>query len=123
MIEIPEWFEMVRKSRLVEDAILSTWLQRDTGADARTIAASMVSDGLLTQWQSEKLLDRKYKGFLVDHYCLRNNLGMNHVPGRLVFEALNLRDRKRVILEVLPPSRDRREDGGLIYRVVQIHLP
>ncbi len=117
-MEANEWFEVVRKSRLVDTATLSTWLNRCTRcSDVRTIAAMMVSDGMLTAWQSEKLLDRRWKGFFVDQYCIRNNLGSDHALGVLVLEAMNMQDREILVLEVIPPARERRKDGGLIYSV------
>ena len=117
-MEANEWFEVVRNSRLVDAATLSTWQNRCTRySDVRTIAAMMVSDGMLTAWQSEKLLDRRWKGFFVDQYCIRNNLGSDHPRGVLVLEAMNMQDREILVLEVIPPARERRKDGRLIYSV------
>lgn len=117
-MEATEWFKVVRNRRLVDAATLSTWRNRCTRcSDVSTIAAIMVSDGLLTAWQSEKLLDRRWKGFFVDQYCIRNNLVSDHARGLLVLEAMDMQDGKIVVLEVIPPARERQKDGRLIYSV------
>ena len=117
-MDADEWFEIVRKSRLVDAKTLSTWRNSCADcADVRTLAAKMSADGIITEWQSEKLLERRWKGFFVDHYCIRRNLGLDNVRRLLVFEAMDMLDRRITVLEVVPPSRDRRKDGGLIYSV------
>lgn len=79
------------------------------------LAARMIDDCMLTDWQSEMLLAGKWRGFFVDHYCIRRRLGQDDVHRTLVFEAMDMRDRSLKILSVVPPSRKRRDDGGLIY--------
>ncbi len=113
-----EWFEIVRKSRLVDSPTLSTWRITCAGcADVPKLAVSMIEGLLLTDWQAEKLLAGRWKGFFVDHYCIRRRLGQDDELRTLVFEALDMRDRSFAILSVVPPSRKRRDDGGLIYSV------
>jgi len=117
-MEVTEWFDDVRKSRLVDVADLSTWRNRcPPCSNVPAIAAMMVKDGLLTAWQAEKLIGGRWKGFFVDQYCIRSNLGPDNARRLLVFEAMDMQDREIVVLEVIPPNRERRKDGGLIYSV------
>ena len=115
-----EWFEIVRKSQLIEANALSAWRNTFAGCvDVPRLAASMIADGMLTDWQSEMLLLGKWKGFFVDHYCLRRRIGQNDVLQTLDFEAMDMRDRSFKILSVVPPARKRRDDGGLIFLLRQ----
>jgi serine/threonine-protein kinase len=117
-MDADDWYELVRKSKLVDSQFLSDWRIRCTDcADVRTLVTKMIGEGLLTEWQSEKLLAGKWKGFFVDHYCIRQKLGQDDIHRTLLFEALDMRDRTIAILSVVPPSRKLRDDGGLIYSV------
>ena len=117
-MSIAEWYEIVHKSRLVDDKALSSWrIDCKECLDARAIANRMSADGILTEWQAEKLLDGRWKGFFVDHYCIRKNLGPDNARRVLVVEAMDMRDQTITILEVVPPSRKLRDDGGLIYAI------
>ena len=119
-METTEWFDVVRNSRLVDAANLSACRNLCMPcSDVPAIAAMMVKDGLLTAWQSEKLLSGRWKGFFVDQYCIRKNLGWDYAIRRLVLEAMDMQDREIVVLEVIPPARGRQKDGRLIYSVRQ----
>jgi hypothetical protein len=68
--------------------------------------AYLVSRKVITEWQGEKLIAGKFKGFFLDHYKLVNCLS------EMQYVAEDMKTRDRVILEV---SKD---GPGLTYRVV-----
>ena len=117
-MDADEWFELVRASKLVNAKALSNWRQKFAQCfDGESIAAMMVRDKLLTAWQSKNLLARRWKGFFVDQYCIRNRLDSDLAMGVLVLEAMDLQFGEVVILEVIPPTRIRRKDGRPMYSV------
>jgi hypothetical protein len=113
-----EWFNAVRKSRLIAPAALTAWRYQNKGCThAHTIAKRMVIDGLLTVWQAEQLLGGRWQGFFVDQYCITDNLGVDHARGLLLLEALDIQNGRTLVLEVVPPARERNKDGSLKYSI------
>ncbi|WP_428304689.1 hypothetical protein [Lacipirellula sp.] len=77
-----EFIDLVRRSQLVEEDQLAKALGAVAAKnghrlpeDADPIAVAMVEAGVLTEWQSEKLLAGKHKGFMLGKYKLLRHLG------------------------------------------------
>jgi len=77
-----EFLDLLRRSQLVEEDQLTKFLggvaaknKHRLPEHAEPIAASMVESGVLTEWQSEKLLAGKHKGFMLGKYKLLRHLG------------------------------------------------
>ena len=110
--KVEDFVDLVRRSGLVEPeqlerAILQ--LKEEIGAEqpdhADRLAARLVEAGLLTAWQCENLLRRRYKGFFLKgkQYKLLDHLGsggMSHV-----YLAEHVLMQRRVAIKVLPKNR------------------
>ena len=77
-----QFIDLVRRSKLVEDDPLGkfvTDLSKKCGGKLpksdEKIAAELVKQELLTQWQVDKLLAGKHKGFMLGKYKLLSHLG------------------------------------------------
>ena len=114
-----DWYELVARSGLVDGEQFGSWRNRrhEQGVDAAAIAERMVADGLLTQWQSRKLLAGKWRGFTIDHYRLTDFESVDEAKQVSRFRATDMRTGGEVILEVVPRSRGLRADGMPIYSV------
>jgi len=112
------WIELVHKSGIVPAEALLPWSEGcSESVDVHSIAAMMVEAQLLTAWQADLLLRGKWKGFLVDHYCLLNQLERDDSRGTRTFSAVDKDTGSHVILEIVHPSRARAKDGRLFYVV------
>ncbi len=85
--------------RLLDD------LQRDgvNLADSTAIAAALVSRGALTDWQSEKLLQGRHKGFILGRYRLLSLLGTGEMSA--VYLAEHVTMERRCAIKVLPAAK------------------
>ncbi len=98
----------VRASGLVESALLDNTLAElrrhgrklDNAAD---IAEELLKRGLLSEWQAEKLLQGRHKGFILGRYKLINLLGRGEMSA--VYLAEHLAMQRRCAIKVLPANR------------------
>jgi len=97
--------EVVRKSGLVENTQLDRLLValQNDGVSISTpeaIAQGLITRGAVTQWQANKLLAGKYKGFDLDKYRLMSLLGRGGMSS--VYLAEHLVMQRRVAIKILP---------------------
>ncbi|OYW13341.1 MAG: serine/threonine protein kinase, partial [Planctomycetales bacterium 12-60-4] len=80
-------------------------LQRDgvNLADSAAIAAALVARGALTEWQSEKLLQGRHKGFVLGRYRLLSLLGTGEMSA--VYLAEHVTMERRCAIKVLPAAK------------------
>ncbi len=104
------FIDLVRRSQLVEDDQLGrfvTELSRDHGGKLpesdETIAAVLVKQDLLTQWQADKLLAGKHKGFILGKYKLLSHIGKGGMSQ--VYLAEHMLMKRKVAIKVLPANR------------------
>jgi eukaryotic-like serine/threonine-protein kinase len=102
--------ELVKRSELVDDAVLESFLTKLAAEGEGSLpdnpdklADRMVADGLLTEWQSKKLLAGKYKGFRLGKYKLLGEVGKGGMSA--VYLAEHILMRRRVAIKVLPKTR------------------
>lgn len=99
----------VRQSGLIDDVRLDEALRplRESGelAEAESIAAVLVERRLLTRWQADKLLQGKFKGFVLGRYRLLELLGRGEMS--TVYLAEHVRMKRRCAIKVLPASKAR----------------
>lgn len=100
----------LKRSELVEDDQLESFLKKCAAKhggsipdDAEVLAADMVEEGLLTEWQVKKLLTGRYKGFRLGKYKLLGEVGKGGMSA--VYLAEHMLMRRRVAIKVLPKSR------------------
>lgn len=100
----------LKRSELVEDDQLESFFKKcaakhggSVPEDPEVLAADMVEEGLLTEWQSKKLLAGKYKGFRLGKYKLLGEVGKGGMSA--VYLAEHMLMRRRVAIKVLPKSR------------------
>jgi serine/threonine protein kinase len=109
-VNTKRFLEMVAKSRLVEPATLEKFTQKQQEVygdplpeDASLIAKSMVAEGLLTAWHTEKLLAGKYKGFFLGKYKLLGHIGTGGMSSVYLAEHTRMLDKRAI--KVLPRTR------------------
>ena len=71
--------------------------------DAAALAEKLVQLGLLTRWQSERLLEGRHKGFFLKRYRLLDHLGSGGMSN--VYLAEHVLMHRRVAIKVLPKHR------------------
>ncbi|MEX2560252.1 MAG: protein kinase [Pirellulales bacterium] len=108
-LTVSTFLDVVERSGLVDrgrlESVISD-LERDSGpeaVDSRVVSSRLTEAGLLTPWQSERLLQGRHKGFFVGKYKLLDHLGTGGMSS--VFLAEHVLMRRRVAVKVLPQNR------------------
>ena len=87
-----EFLDLVRKSGVVDDNRLASYLQKlraATGlpAEANSMAGCLVRDGVLTHFQAEQILQGKWRRFTIGKYKVLERLGAGRHGQRLPVRA------------------------------------
>jgi serine/threonine protein kinase len=105
-----KFLDLVRRSGLVDEAKLASFLEKTTREhgeavleDQDRVAKLMIDDGLVTQWQADKLLAGKHKGFRLGKYKLLGQIGKGGMSS--VYLAEHELMKRRVAIKVLPQNR------------------
>jgi eukaryotic-like serine/threonine-protein kinase len=103
-------FELIERSRLVESEVLQAQLdvvRANHGGilpeDPVAVCKELEDAGVMTRWQSEKILQGKYKGFFLGNHKLLGHLGSGGMSSVYLAEH-TLMKHKRAI-KVLPKSK------------------
>lgn len=117
--EVDRFLDMVRRSGLVEKDHLQSVLNdldaqsaEGSPSDSRIVAQRLVNAGLLTKWQSDKLLEGRHKGFFLGKYKLLGLLGTGGMSS--VYLAEHVIMHRQVAIKVLP--RHRVDDSSYLAR-------
>jgi serine/threonine protein kinase len=109
-LSVEQFIEFVEKSKLTEPDQLRNSLDklREANAgqlpdDADRVAEALIEDGLITRWHADKLMEKKYKGFILGKYKLLRLLGSGGMSTVYLAEHI-LMHRLRAI-KVLPKGR------------------
>lgn len=107
-ISAESFLSLITQSGLVESDRLKREVDdlEDQGhnvAEAAALADSLIERGLLTEWQAEKLLKGKHKGFSLGKYRLRRLLGKGGMSS--VYLAEHILMRRQCAIKVLPIKR------------------
>lgn len=102
------FLDCLRKSGLLDDGTVSAYLERlqQSGSmppDAKSLAAMMVRDALISQFQADQLLAGKWRGFHVAKYRVLEKIGIGGMGQ--VYLAEHKFMKHRVALKVLPRSK------------------
>ncbi|MGD9723752.1 MAG: serine/threonine protein kinase [Pirellulales bacterium] len=101
-LKVDQFIDVVKRSGLVDDERLTEVLSYidESVKDSGVIASAFTKAGLLTEWQSEKLLQGKHKGFHLGKYKLLNHIGTGGMGA--VYLAEHRVMRHRVAIKLLP---------------------
>ena len=107
---VSEFLDLVRRSQLVEEDPLTKFLGalaakngRKLPDTAEKVSAEMIAANVLTEWQAEKLLAGKHKGFMLGKYKLLRHLGKGGMSQ--VYLAEHMLMKRKVAIKVLPANR------------------
>jgi serine/threonine protein kinase len=100
-----EWFVWdLRRSNLIDrgrlDALVGDYLTTHPGAEPPSLAEHLVGEGILTQFQSDRLLQGKTQGFVLGPYTLMDSLGAGSMG--TVYKAVSKTDNRWYAVKVLP---------------------
>jgi serine/threonine-protein kinase len=102
------FFNLIQQSGLIEHRRLQPLIEKMQRAevdmtDSAAVSAWLVEHGPLTQWQTNKLLQGKHKGFTLGKYKLMELLGKGGMSS--VYLAEHQLMRRRCAIKVLPMKR------------------
>src|SRR6516225_3791611 len=106
---LDEFFELVRKSGVVDEARLSAYLQKANNGsaplpdDLGKAAGILVRDGILTHFQAEQFLLGKWRRFTIGKYKVLERLGSGGMGSVYLCEHIFM--RRRVAVKVLPTAK------------------
>jgi hypothetical protein len=105
---VEELIQLVRKSGMVDEQKLNTYLQRrqftrGLPEDPREFSDDMVRDAVLTNFQAEQFLLGKWRGFTIGKYKLLERVGVGGMGQVFLCEHMFM--RRRVAVKVLPPAK------------------
>ncbi len=100
-----EWFVWdLRRSNLIDrgqlDQVIGEFLNKHPGAEPPALAQYLVGQGILTEFQSERLLQGKTQGFVLGPFTLMDALGSGSMG--TVYKAQSKTDNKWYAVKVLP---------------------
>ena len=103
-LKAEEYLELVRRSDLVDNERLTQVLSelQQPISDSGIVGSTLIKHGLLTEWQNEKLLAGRYKGFFLGKYKILAHLGTGGMSS--VYLAEHRLMRHRVAIKVLPKN-------------------
>src|SRR5262245_45379553 len=100
-----EWFVWdLRRSNLLDrgqlDQVIGEFLSRNPRAEPPALSEYLISQGILTSFQAERLLQGKTQGFVLGPFTLMDALGSGSMG--TVYKALSKTDNKWYAVKVLP---------------------
>ena len=100
-----EWFVWdLRRSNLIDrgrlEQVVGEFLQKNPRAEPPALADYLVAQGILTPFQSERLLQGKTQGFVLGPFTLMDALGSGSMG--TVYKAHNKTDNQWYAVKVLP---------------------
>lgn len=100
-----EWFVWdLRRSNLIDrsqlDQVIGDFLSKNPGAEPPALADHLIQQGILTDFQAERLLQGKTQGFVLGPFTLTDALGQGSMG--TVYKAQSKTDNKWYAVKVLP---------------------
>jgi serine/threonine-protein kinase len=100
-----EWFVWdLRRSNLIDrgqlDQVIGEYLNKNPGAEPPALAEFLIQQGILTEFQAERLLQGKTQGFVLGPFVLMDALGTGSMG--TVYKAQSKTDQKWYAVKVLP---------------------
>ncbi len=100
-----EWFVWdLRRSNLIDrgqlDQVIGEFLNKNPGAEPPALAEYLIGQGVLTEFQAERLLQGKTQGFVLGPFTLKDALGSGSMG--TVYKAQSKTDSGWYAVKVLP---------------------
>jgi serine/threonine-protein kinase len=100
-----EWFVWdLRRSNLIDrgqlDQVIGEFLSKHPGAEPPALAEFLVSQGILTAFQADRLLQGKTQGFVLGPFTLMDSLGVGSMG--TVYKSQSKTDNQWYAVKVLP---------------------
>src|SRR5271155_442332 len=100
-----EWFVWdLRRSNLIDrgqlDQVVGEFLKKHPRAEPPALADYLVSQQILTQFQSDRILQGKTQGLVLGPYTLMDSIGTGSMG--TVYKAFSKQDNKWYAVKVLP---------------------
>jgi serine/threonine-protein kinase len=100
-----EWFVWdLRRSNLLDrgqlDQVIGEFLSKNPGAEPPALAQYLIAQGILTDFQADRLLQGKTQGFVLGPFTLMDALGTGSMG--TVYKAQSKTDNKWYAVKVLP---------------------
>ena len=114
-LDIDGFVEVARLSQLMDVASLnlhraqfdSAYKEISTSeAKMTAFADHLVLIGALTEWQCDKLLNGKHRGFVYEKYVFQNQIGRGFAS--TIYSARDTETGKNVLLRITPRSSDKK---------------
>lgn len=109
-LSVEAFLDFVQRSGLADsgalEAALAPLKEKHGGQlpeDADLVSAQLIEANLITSWHSDKLMDKKYKGFFLGKYKLLRHIGSGGMSS--VYLAEHLLMRRQRAIKVLPKAR------------------
>lgn len=109
-ISVKRFVELLQKSGLVPDTVLRdslTQMKKENNgaplADTDQVKKKLIEQGMITTWQSDKLLSQKYKGFFLGKYKILGHIGTGGMSSVYLVEHMQMHQRRAI--KVLPRKR------------------
>ncbi len=116
---VQTFVDLVERSGLVDkDQLTDALIEANKATEGRAqddvdlLAEQLISRGLITRWQAERLLEGRYKGFFLKQYKLLSQLGRGGMSA--VYLAEHVLMHRRVAIKILP--KDRVADSSYLAR-------
>lgn len=99
-LKVAQFVDLVKRSGLVDNERLDEALSGvdQSVNDSGIVASSLTKAGLLTEWQTEKLLQGRHKGFYLGKYKLLNHIGTGGMGSVYLAEHQVMRHRVAIKL-------------------------
>lgn len=111
-----EFFQLLVKSKLLSEEQLRQAIEAlslDESMPPKTVARTMINNRMLTPFQAERLLEGRYRGFVIDGYRVREVLGIGGMG--CVYIAEDHENNRKVALKVLASHHN--TDPGMLARL------
>src|SRR3954451_22641469 len=105
---VEELLQLIRKSGMIDEQTLTQYLQRrqltrGVPTDPREFADELITDGVITYFQSEQFLLGKRRGFTIGKYKLLERVGVGGMGQVFLCEHMFM--KRRVAVKVLAPAK------------------
>ncbi len=110
------FLQLLERSKLLTAAQVRQAVEEyklDRCPDARSAAGRLVAERVITPFQAERLLEGRYRGFVIDRYKVREILGVGGMG--CIYIAEDMESRKKVALKILASQHEL--DPGMLARL------